>query len=440
VQLPIFNEKVVSERLIDHVVTLSYPKDLIDIQVLDDSTDETVALVAAKVHEYHSLGFDISHLRRESRAGFKAGALREGLSSAKGQFIAIFDADFMPPSDFLLATIPYFDNPTVAMVQTRWGHVNRESSLLTRVQSLLLDVHFKIEQIGRAEQGCFLNFNGTAGVWRASAIHDSGNWRDTTLTEDLDLSYRAQLRGWRFVYLENVRSPALLPEDIGSFRSQQFRWIKGIAQNAVYFIPRILRAKLTLRTKLHACIYLLETNLYAASIVLIVLTLPLALFEQSGMINTWAVLTPFFCLNAIIAPAVYFVAYGERRKGLFGLISYTGLWLGLSIMTTGLALHNTIAIASGYFGSRGEFVRTPKGYPPFMKDYDPRSLYYINGVDRITVAEIALWCYLLISLVWAAYHNALHLFTMPAAAFLGLTYLLVSVAFMVLKRPSVGNS
>lgn len=231
VQLPIYNELYVVERLIDAVCLFEYPKNRLEIQVLDDSTDETVSIIAQKVRLYKAQGFDIQHIRRSSRDGFKAGALAYGLTAAKGEFIAIFDADFIPHPDFLTTTIPHFENATVGVVQTRWVHLNESYSLITQLQAFGLDGHFIVEQGGRNAAGHFINFNGTAGVWRKSCILDAGGWSAQTLTEDLDLSYRAQLRGWQFVYLENVETPAELPATMPALKSQQYRWMKG-APNA----------------------------------------------------------------------------------------------------------------------------------------------------------------------------------------------------------------
>ncbi len=243
VQLPIFNEMYVANRLIDAVCELDYPRELLQIQVLDDSTDETTEIAELSVRRHAERGFDIQYLHRVDRVGYKAGALEAGLKEASGEFIAIFDADFVPPRDFLLRTIGYFDEENVGMVQARWGHLNADYSLLTRIQSILLDAHFVLEHGGRNRAGCFFNFNGTAGVWRRAAIDNAGGWQHDTLTEDLDLSYRAQLKGWRFVFLPDVISPAEVPVEMNSFKSQQHRWAKGSIQTCLKLMPRILRPK-----------------------------------------------------------------------------------------------------------------------------------------------------------------------------------------------------
>ncbi|HEX9880338.1 MAG TPA: cellulose synthase family protein, partial [Candidatus Binatia bacterium] len=241
VQLPIYNERYVIQRLLEAVCSLDYPRDRLEIQVLDDSTDDTADIVRRLVAHYQKQGLSVVHIRRGTRQGFKAGALKEGLERARGEFIAIFDADFVPSPDFLRKTIPYFCDPRAGMVQARWGHTNADYSLLTRAQSVGIDGHFSIEQGARAWSGLFLNFNGTAGVWRSQAIRDAGGWQADTLTEDMDLSYRAQLAGWRLKYVMHVSCPAELPVQVGAFKSQQFRWAKGSMQTARKILPALLR-------------------------------------------------------------------------------------------------------------------------------------------------------------------------------------------------------
>ena len=241
IQLPVYNEMYVMERLLDNIAQIKYPEGKLEIQVLDDSTDYSLKLTAEKVKELRATGLDIKHITRTDRSGFKAGALKEGLKTAKGELIAIFDADFLPEEDWLMRTIPYFKDPEIGVVQTRWGHLNRNYSLLTKIQAFALDAHFTLEQVGRNSKGHFINFNGTAGVWRKTCILDAGNWEGDTLTEDLDLSYRAQLKKWKFKYLENVETPAELPVVISAARSQQFRWNKGGAENFRKMMWRVLK-------------------------------------------------------------------------------------------------------------------------------------------------------------------------------------------------------
>ena len=256
VQLPIYNERYVIERLVDAVAQFDYPRELLEIQVLDDSTDETQEVARACVERHQQLGLCISYLHRDNREGFKAGALQEGLKSATGELIAIFDADFIPPADFLRRTAPYFNEAKLAMVQTRWSYINRNYSVLTEIEAILLDGHFVIEHSARSRSGLFFNFNGTAGIWRRTAIEDAGGWQHDTLTEDTDLSYRAQLRGWQFLYLPEIDCPSELPVEMNAFKSQQARWAKGLMQTAKKILPRVMRANVPGAVKTEAFFHL----------------------------------------------------------------------------------------------------------------------------------------------------------------------------------------
>ena len=263
IQLPVFNEIYVMERLLKNIVLIDYPKDKLEIQVLDDSNDESVESTAILIETLQKEGFDIQQIRRENREGFKAGALKEGLIIAKGEYIAIFDADFLPETDWLKRTIPFFKDEKIGVVQTRWGHINRNYSILTKIQAFALDAHFTLEQVGRNSKGHFINFNGTAGVWRKTCITDAGNWEGDTLTEDLDLSYRAQLKDWKFKYLEGVETPAELPVAISAARSQQFRWNKGGAENFQKMMWRVLKSKnISFKTKIHSLLHLLNSTMF----------------------------------------------------------------------------------------------------------------------------------------------------------------------------------
>lgn len=257
IQLPVFNEMYVMDRLLENIALIDYPKDKLEIQVLDDSTDETVETTKLQIEKIQNTGLDIKHITRTDRSGFKAGALKEGLKIAKGEFIAIFDADFLPKPNWLKCTIPYFKDEQIGVVQTRWSHINRNYSLLTKIQAFALDAHFTLEQVGRNSKGHFINFNGTAGIWRKECIIDAGNWEGDTLTEDLDLSYRAQLKNWKFKYLEDVETPAELPVVISAARSQQFRWNKGGAENFRKMLKRVITSKnISSKTKIHGLLHL----------------------------------------------------------------------------------------------------------------------------------------------------------------------------------------
>lgn len=295
IQLPVYNELYVMERLLNNIAKLDYPHERLEIQVLDDSTDESVDSTAAQIKELQKTGLDIQHIRRENRQGFKAGALKEGLKTAKGEFIAIFDADFLPKENWLLETVPYFKDPEIGVVQTRWGHINRNYSTLTKIQAFALDAHFTLEQVGRNSQGHFINFNGTAGIWRKECIYDAGNWEGDTLTEDLDLSYRAQLKNWKFKYLENVVTPAELPVVISAARSQQFRWNKGGAENFQKMLRRIITSSnIPFKTKLHGTLHLLNSSMFTCIFLVAVLSIPMLYIK-----NEYAHLKIYFLVKPV---------------------------------------------------------------------------------------------------------------------------------------------
>lgn len=360
VQLPVYNELYVAERLIDSVVKLRYPTDQLEIQVLDDSTDDTVTLIAQKVAQYQLQGINIQHIRRPERKGFKAGALAYGLEQSKGEFIAIFDADFVPDPDFLLKTIPNFNDPKVGIVQTRWEHINENFSLMTQLQAFGLNAHFTIEQSGRYAANLFANFNGTGGVWRKTAIYDAGGWQSDTLTEDLDLSYRAQLRGWKFSYREDVGSPAELPVAMDALKSQQYRWMKGAAECARKNFRKVLVSPTTAwPVKIHAFLHLFSSATFILVLVLGVLSVPLLYIRSEH--PDWEIVfyvINFFQFNLFILITFYGLPYfllSPKRKALvfWFFPMYSSLMMGLS-------LHNTIAVIEGYMGRRTPFIRTPK--------------------------------------------------------------------------------
>ena len=358
VQLPIYNERYVIQRLIETVTRLDYPTDRLEIQVLDDSTDETTAIARPLVEHYRRAGFDIRLLHRERRTGYKAGALKEGLEVARGEFIAIFDADFMPCPDFLTKTLPFFQDPAIAMVQTRWGHINRDYSLLTLAQSFGIDGHFWVEQAARCWSGLFMNFNGTAGVWRSKAIDDAGGWQADTLTEDLDLSYRAQLKGWRMKFLPQVVCPAEVPVQMSAVKSQQHRWAKGSIQTAKKLIPRILRADASLFKRFQAVFHL--TNYMVHPLMLVVaMSSPLLLwFEGFFSIREHLFAAAAFFSIATFGPSsMYLYAQRHLYRDWKRRLRY---FPTLLVFGTGIALNNTKAILEACFNVDGAFVRTPK--------------------------------------------------------------------------------
>lgn len=358
IQLPIFNELYVVDRLIRHVCQIRYPKEKLEIQVLDDSTDETQEVAKKLVEEFRAKGFDIHYLHRDNREGFKAGALKYGLERAKGEFIAIFDADFIPAEDFLEKTIPYFQNPQVGMVQTRWGHINEEYSFLTKALALSLDGHFVIEQQARNRAGFFINFNGTAGIWRKETIIDAGNWQPDTLTEDLDLSYRAQLKGWKFVFLNDVVSPAELPADINALKTQQFRWTKGAVETAKKIIPMLLKAELDWKVKLEGIVHLTSNIVFPLILVVALLNVPLVIIK-----NTFAGFDVYYNAMSIfvLASISSFLFYLYSQKAIH--IDWRNRILLFPVFlagSMGLAINNTKAVVEALIGKKSGFTRTPK--------------------------------------------------------------------------------
>lgn len=426
VQLPVYNERHVIERLIDRVAALDYPRDKLEIQVLDDSTDETVTLAAARVAHHKARGIAIHHLRRPDRADFKAGALRHGLSLAKGELIAIFDADFLPDPDFLKLTVPHFAEAAVGMVQARWAHANLDDSLLTRVQGMMLDTHLTVEQVGRAEQRCFFNFNGTAGVWRAAAIRDAGNWSGDTLTEDLDLSYRAQLRGWRFLYIDDPAATGDLPDNVRAFRSQQYRWIKGGAQCARNLLPRLLKAPVGWKVKIQACEHLLETSFYLAFLTLLVLTVPMAALSRIEVELAWVVPVALFALSMGALIAVYAAPHRMQIRSFGGALRFFLLWNGFIVVSTGLVVHNGLAALSGLLGRKSEFVRTPKRDTARTTKWSVGDVYLPKGLGRTFLLEVLMWAYLGAGIVVATVNGTPEFMLGPIVAFLGLSYMLGS--------------
>ncbi|WP_299155914.1 cellulose synthase family protein [uncultured Tenacibaculum sp.] len=371
IQLPVFNELYVMERLLANIAKLKYPSEKLEIQVLDDSTDESVISTKKQIEELQKEGLDIQHIRRENRQGFKAGALKEGLKIAKGEYIAIFDADFLPQEDWLQQTIPYFKNSEIGVVQTRWGHINRNYSTLTKIQAFALDAHFTLEQVGRNSQGHFINFNGTAGIWRKECIYDAGNWEGDTLTEDLDLSYRAQLKKWKFKYLENVETPAELPVIISAARSQQFRWNKGGAENFQKMLKRIISSKnIPIKTKIHGMLHLLNSSMFTCIFLVAVLSIPMLYIKNEyAHLKVYFIVMSFFIISTIIFFICYWFMYKRTYGGGFlNFIKYIGAFFSFFSIAMGFSLHNTIAVIEGHIGKKSEFVRTPKFNIKSLKD------------------------------------------------------------------------
>jgi cellulose synthase/poly-beta-1,6-N-acetylglucosamine synthase-like glycosyltransferase len=358
IQLPIFNEMYVVDRLVDSVCAIDYPADRLEIQVLDDSTDETRDIAELAVRRHAQRGIDIKYLHRTNRVGFKAGALEEGLQKASGEFIAIFDADFIPPADFLQNTIPHFHDERTAVVQARWGHLNQPYSLLTKVQAVMLDGHFVLEHGGRNRSGCFFNFNGTAGVWRREAIVDAGGWQHDTLTEDLDLSYRAQLRGWKFKFLPDIVTPAEVPVEMNAFKSQQHRWAKGSIQTCRKLLPYILLADLPLKVKVEAFFHLTANFNYLLMIALSALMFPAMVVRyEMGWSEMLLIDIPLFAAATLSVFNFYLISQREAYPDWKSRVKYLPVVMAIGI---GLSVNNAKAVLEALFGQTGEFARTPK--------------------------------------------------------------------------------
>ena len=400
IQLPIFNEMYVVERLIDNVVQIDYPADLLQIQVLDDSTDETVSICQNKVDEYKNKGVNIEYIHREDRSGFKAGALENGLQTASGTFIAIFDADFVPPVDFLQNTIHYFTDEKVGLIQVRWDHINRDYSMLTQVQSIFLDGHFMIEQTARNSSGRFFNFNGTAGMWRKTCIIDGGGWEHDTLTEDMDLSFRAQIKGWQFLFLPHLTAPAELPVDVNAFKSQQHRWAKGTMQVCKKMLLRILRSKIPFKAKMEAFIQLTNGIVYPLMIIFSILMFPALVYRtQVGWKTLVLVDLPLFLAATISINSYYAASQIEifKRKGIRRL-KYLPIVTALGI---GLCVSNAKAILEALVGYKTGFVRTPK-YNVENKKQKSLRRYKVKN-NWLPYIELFLAIYFF-AMVYAAFH------------------------------------
>jgi cellulose synthase/poly-beta-1,6-N-acetylglucosamine synthase-like glycosyltransferase len=359
VQLPIYNERYVIERLIEAVVQFDYPRELLDIQVLDDSSDETQEVASSCVQRHRDLGLSIAYIHRTNREGFKAGALQNGLQSANGELIAIFDADFIPPADFLRRTVPYFVDPKLAMVQTRWSYINRNYSPLTECEAILLDGHFAIEHSSRFRSRLFFNFNGTAGTWRRVAIHDAGGWQHDTLTEDTDLSYRAQLRGWHFLYLPEIDCPSELPVEMNAFKTQQARWAKGLMQTAKKVLPQVMRSNVPPEVKAEAFFHLTANISYPLMVLLSIILLPAMIVRfYQGWFQVLVIDLPLFVASTCSISSFYLAAertfYPKTWKRTFLYLPFV-MALGI-----GLSVRNALAVIEALFGVKSEFARTPK--------------------------------------------------------------------------------
>jgi cellulose synthase/poly-beta-1,6-N-acetylglucosamine synthase-like glycosyltransferase len=404
IQLPIYNEQFVIDRLVDAVCKIRYPKDKLDIQVLDDSTDETVQVASAVVDRYAAMGYPISYHHRNNRKGFKAGALDEGLKTAKGELVAIFDADFMPYDDWLIRVVHHFTDPKVGMVQTRWTHINRNYSFLTEVESILLDGHFVLEHGGRSRSNVFFNFNGTAGMWRRQAIDEAGGWEHDTLTEDTDLSYRSQLKGWKFKYLQDVECPAEVPVEMTAFKTQQARWAKGLIQVGKKILPKVMRSDVPLRVKIEAWYHLTANLSYPLMIVLSTLLLPAMIIRSfGGWFQMLTIDLPLFLASTFSVSSFYLVSQKELfPKTWLRTFLYLPFLMALGI---GLTITNTKAVMEALFGVQSSFKRTPKfRIEPGAKKNAAMAKKYRKRLGIIPWIELAIGAYFAAT-VWYAVQN-----------------------------------
>jgi cellulose synthase/poly-beta-1,6-N-acetylglucosamine synthase-like glycosyltransferase len=399
IQLPIFNERYVIERLVEAVSRFDYPRELLDIQVLDDSTDETQQVASDCVDRFAAQGLPSVYIHRRNRQGFKAGALENGLKTAKGEFITIFDADFLPEPDFLRRTIPYFQDDRIGMVQARWTYLNHDYSLLTQVETILLDGHFVVEHGGRSRRGTFFNFNGTAGVWRRQAIEDAGGWQHDTLTEDTDLSYRAQLRGWSFLYLPDVECASELPIDMNSFKAQQARWAKGLMQTAKKILPRVFASDLPWYIKVEAFFHLTANISYPLMVLLSTMLLPAMIVRfYQGWLQMIIIDLPLFLASTCSISSFYLVAQRELRpKNWWRTFLYMPFVMATGI---GISVRNAQAVIEAIVGKKSEFARTPKYKIEGKKDTFVTKTYR-NKAGWMPYAEVLLGVYFAFTVLYA---------------------------------------
>jgi cellulose synthase/poly-beta-1,6-N-acetylglucosamine synthase-like glycosyltransferase len=418
IQLPVYNEALVVDRLIEAVCKMNYPKEKMEIQVLDDSTDETQEVLKRIVEEKKKENFNIIYHHRDNRYGFKAGALKEGLEMTDAEFIAIFDADFIPNPEFLNRTIHYFTDPKVGMVQTRWEHLNDEYSLLTRAQALALDGHFVMEQQVRNKAGFFINFNGTAGIWRKSCILDAGNWQPDTLTEDLDLSYRAQLKGWKFIFINDFTSPSELPIEINALKNQQFRWTKGAIETAKKILPLVWKSSVPLKIKLYSTFHLTMNIVFPLIVIAGLLAVPLVYVKNTGNYDEYFAFMSIFTLAFISSFLMYMYSQKDvypdwkRRIYLFPVFMAGSM---------GFALNNTKAVIEGLLNKKSEFVRTPKFRIESDNDnpHPKKKKYAVTKISPMIVIELIFALWALFGIGLAAYYTEIAAIPFLSMYFLG---------------------
>ncbi len=432
VQLPIYNEMYVVERLVEAACRIRYPRELLEIQVLDDSTDGTTEIAAACVEKHRAMGLDVQHIHRTNRSGFKAGALENGLKVATGEFVAIFDADFIPAENFLEDVVDYFGEPQVGMIQVRWGHINREYSLLTQVESVILDGHFMIEHGGRHLSGRFFNFNGTAGIWRREAIETAGGWQHDTLTEDTDLSYRAQMIGWKFLYLPHIVCPAELPVEMNSFKTQQSRWAKGLIQTAIKLLPRILKSSLPLKIKIEAFFHLTANIAYPLMIALSFLLLPAMIVRfNQGWFQMLYIDLPLWLASTASVSMFYLVSQRELYPDWRTRLRYLPFLMSVGI---GLSVSNSKAVMEALLGIRSNFMRTPKYRIESRKDRWTTKIYK-RGMGIMPIFELLLGAYFGLVVLYAYLNENYPTIPFLMLFVVGFTYMgLMSLVHMTLYR------
>jgi len=430
VQLPIYNERFVVERLIDACCAMNYPKDRLEIQILDDSNDDTSDIIKKKIAHYAPRGIKLMHIQRPDRVGFKAGALAHGMSLAMGDFIAIFDADFVPHNDFLLDTIPHFKDKEIGMVQTRWGHINRNYSIFTKMQAFGLNAHFSIEQSARNDLHSFINFNGTAGIWRKSCIQEAGGWSADTLTEDLDLSYRAQLKGWKFKYLEEVETPAELPILMPAIKSQQYRWNKGAAETSVKNLRRVYQQALPLRTKIHATFHLLNSSVFLILLIASVLSLPLLVIKSMhpNLLILFHIANIF--LIGFFSIGIYFYVASKRSRYTTIKESFFTYFVTFMMISMGMSLHNGLAVLEGFIGKKTPFVRTPKFGSTDTSGLSAKNAYLNFKFSPLSIVEGILGLYFLAGIGLGIYLHDFGLVVFHA---------MLAVGFLTISYQSVKN-
>jgi cellulose synthase/poly-beta-1,6-N-acetylglucosamine synthase-like glycosyltransferase len=435
IQLPVYNEKYMVERLLENIVKINYPKEKLQVQILDDSTDETTDIIQKKIEDLKETQVDFQYLHRDNRKGFKAGALEEGLKTAKGELIAIFDADFLPEPDFLLKTIPYFADQKIGAIQTRWGHLNKDFSLLTKIQAFALDVHFTIEKIARNTMGYFIEFNGTAGIWRKEAILDAGNWQADTLTEDLDISYRTQLKGWKIKYLEDVITPAELPIEMNAIKVQQFRWMKGGAQNLVKYYKNVIRAQVPFMTKLNSLIYLSSSSIFLFSFLVAILTFPVMMIqmghqELKNIFSAAIIFTPVGVFPFFYYGIAYFSVNKLSLKSVLLFPFYFFFFLAVFL---GLSFNNLIAVMEAYLRIKSSFIRTPKFNINTKSELWKKNKYLSKGINVVNVLEFLLAIFFLTCIILSIHLKQYTFLSFFITLFLGYSL----VFFLSIKKATL---